>query len=52
MFKDAPSLKLLQLLHSLQASVLFCRFSQFMVLANILAQVVLPTPLGPQNKNA
>jgi hypothetical protein len=23
-----------------------------MVLANILAQVVLPTPLGPQNKNA
>src|SRR5581483_2079362 len=35
-----------------QASPFGCRFSQLMVLARIRAQVVLPTPLGPQNKNA
>ncbi|EPR67987.1 hypothetical protein ADICYQ_3059 [Cyclobacterium qasimii M12-11B] len=39
-------------LHSLHASPLSCLFSQFMVLARILAQVVFPTPLGPQNKKA
>jgi hypothetical protein len=27
-------------------------FKQFIVLAKIRAQVVLPTPLGPQNKYA
>jgi hypothetical protein len=30
----------------------FVLFSQFIVLASILAQVVFPTPRGPQNKNA
>jgi hypothetical protein len=29
-----------------------CRFSQLIVLARMRAQVVLPTPRGPQNKNA
>src|SRR5690349_5372706 len=52
MFKEVPSLKLLQELHSLQASPSGCKFSQLIVLARIRAQVVLPTPLGPQNKNA
>src|SRR5258705_4686243 len=37
---------------TLQASPSFVWFSQLIVLAKILAQVVLPTPLGPQNKNA
>ena len=49
---DAPSLKDLQLWHLSQASPSLVEFSQFIVLARILAQVVLPTPLGPQNKNA
>ena len=40
----------MQLSQSLHASPSFVLFVQFIVLANILAQVVLPTPLGPQNK--
>jgi hypothetical protein len=31
---------------------ILCEFSQLMVLAMIRAQVVLPTPLGPQKRNA
>src|SRR5882672_5615540 len=50
MFNDVPSLKLLQELQVLQASPSACRFSQLIVLARIRAQVVLPTPRGPQNK--
>ena len=38
--------------HSSHASKFSVLLSQLMVLANILAQVVLPTPLGPQNRNA
>jgi hypothetical protein len=45
-------LKELQELHLLQASPSLVGFSQLMVFARILAQVVLPTPLGPQNKKA
>src|SRR4030095_4420777 len=52
MFNDVPSLKEMQELHLLQASPSGVRLSQLIVLAKILAQVVLPTPLGPQNKNA
>lgn len=40
----------MQLWHLSQASPSLVWFSQLMVLANILAQVVFPTPLGPQNK--
>jgi hypothetical protein len=39
-------------LQVLQASPSAVLVSQLMVLAKILAQVVFPTPLGPQNKNA
>src|ERR1700712_4495506 len=49
---DAPSLKETQLGHLLQASPLLVIFSQLIVFARILAQVVFPTPLGPQNKKA
>src|SRR5262250_2927400 len=52
MFSDVPSLKEIQELQTLQASPSAVRFSQLIVLASILAQVVFPTPLGPQNKNA
>src|SRR6185369_11973997 len=52
MFKEVPSLKEMQELHLLQASPSEVLFSQLIVFAKILAQVVLPTPLGPQNKNA
>jgi hypothetical protein len=52
MFNDVPSLKEIQELQTLQASPSAVRFSQLIVLASILAQVVFPTPLGPQNKNA
>src|SRR5436190_5796265 len=52
MFNDVPSLKLLHEWHSLHASPSGCRFSQLIVLARMRAQVVLPTPRGPQNKNA
>ena len=41
----------LQLLHSLHGSTPF-NFSQLTILANILAILVLPVPLGPQNKYA
>src|SRR5436190_641084 len=51
-FKEMPSLKLVQELHVLHASPSGCRFSQLIVFARIRAQVVLPTPRGPQNKNA
>jgi len=36
--------------HVLQGSVSSVMLVQFMVLAKIRAQVVLPTPLGPQNR--
>src|SRR6478736_9544168 len=49
---DALLLKLTHDSHSLQASVSGVKFVQLMVLAKIRAQVVLPTPRGPQNKNA
>src|SRR5215216_6752245 len=52
MFNEVPSLNDLQEWHLLQASPSGVWFSQLIVLANIRAQVVLPTPLGPQNKNA
>src|SRR4029078_4140262 len=51
-FNEVPSLKEIQELHLLQASPSAVLFSQLIVFAKILAQVVLPTPLGPQNKNA
>jgi hypothetical protein len=50
MLYERWSLKETQDSHWLQASNSDVRFSQFIVLANILAQVVLPTPRGPQNK--
>ncbi len=46
------SLKDKQFSHSLHASISSVLLVQLMVLAKILAQVVLPTPLGPQNKKA
>src|SRR2546423_6801675 len=49
---EVPSLNDLQEWQTLHASPSFLGFSQLIVLANILAQVVLPTPRGPQNKNA
>src|SRR6185312_479958 len=49
--KERPSLKLLHESHSLHASISAVRFWQLMVLAKMRAQVVLPTPLCPQNKN-
>src|SRR5687768_16837884 len=52
MFNEVPSSKDLQEWHWLQASPSGVCASQLIVLASILAQVVLPTPLGPQNKNA
>jgi hypothetical protein len=42
----------MQELQTLQASPSAVRFSQLIVFAKILAQVVFPTPLGPQNKKA
>ena len=38
--------------HSLHASPSGVRLEQLIVFANIRAQVVFPTPRGPQNKNA
>src|SRR4051812_26970305 len=52
MFSEVPWSKETQEWHLLQASPSFVIFSQFIVFASIRAQVVLPTPLGPQNKNA
>src|SRR3954468_23198756 len=51
-FSEVPSLKDIHDGHSLQASPSAEGFSQLMVLARIRAQVVLPTPRGPQNKKA
>src|SRR5690348_11490675 len=52
MFREVPSLKATHDEHLLQASPSAVGFSQLMVLANIRAQVVFPTPRGPQNKKA
>src|SRR5678815_3009677 len=51
-FIEDPLLKETQDGQALQASPSGCWFSQLMVLASMRAQVVLPTPRGPQNKNA
>src|SRR6266705_3506804 len=50
--KEALLLKLLHESHTLHASTSAVIFSQLMVLASILALVVFPTPLGPQNRKA
>jgi hypothetical protein len=50
--KVDPVLKDKQELHLSHASPSFPTFSQLIVFARILAQVVLPTPRGPQNKKA
>src|SRR5215213_6572164 len=52
MFMEVPSLNDMQELHWLQASPSGVRCSQLMVFASMRAQVVLPTPRGPQNKKA
>jgi hypothetical protein len=49
---DVPASNDTQLLQVLQASPSGVGLVQLMVLAKILAHVVFPTPLGPQNKNA
>jgi hypothetical protein len=50
--KDAPALKDLQEVQISQASPSGVNESQLMVFANILAQVVFPTPLGPVKRKA
>ena len=50
MLSERPSLKALQLSHSPQASPVEVSEVQFITFAKILAQVVLPTPLGPQKR--
>ena len=50
MLYERCSLKATHDSHSLQASPSAVRFIQLMVLAKIRAQVVLPTPRGPQNR--
>ena len=50
MFSERCSLNDWQLSHSLQASPSAVGFWQLMALAKIRAQVVLPTPRGPQNR--
>src|ERR1700748_2504994 len=52
MFMDVPSLKETQEWQWLQASPSGLTFSQLMVFASIRAQVVLPTPRGPQKRKA
>src|SRR5438067_1801328 len=52
MFMDVPSLNDLHEWQTLHASPSLEGCSQLMVLASIRAQVVFPTPLGPQNKKA
>src|ERR1700694_3815059 len=52
MFMDVPSLKEMQEWHWLQASPSDVGCSQLIVLARMRAQVVLPTPRGPQNRKA
>jgi len=49
MFKEVPLSNEMQELQTLHASPSGVLFSQLIVLAKILAQVVLPTPRGPQN---
>jgi hypothetical protein len=49
---EVPLLKEVQLWHSLHASPSALTFSQLMVFARMRAQVVFPTPRGPQNKKA
>jgi hypothetical protein len=50
--REVPLSNEMQELQTLQASPSGVLLSQFIVFARILAQVVLPTPLGPQNKKA
>jgi len=52
MLKDAFSSNETQELHLLHASIFDVRCSQLIVFARIRAQVVLPTPRGPQNRKA
>jgi hypothetical protein len=52
MFNDCPLLNETHDSQLLQASVVSLINWQFIVFANILAHVVFPTPLGPQNKKA
>ena len=52
MLNELCSLNEVQDSHLLQASVSDLRFKQLIVFARIRAQVVFPTPRGPQNKNA
>src|SRR5450432_1336276 len=52
MLREVPLSNETQELQTLQASPSGDLFSQLIVFARILAQVVLPTPRGPQNKNA
>ena len=47
---DRCSLNALQLSHSLHASPSVVGFKQLIALAKIRAQVVLPTPRGPQKR--
>ena len=49
---EALSAKERHELHSLQGVTLSVVFSQLITLARIRAQVVLPTPLGPQKRKA
>jgi hypothetical protein len=49
---EFPLLKVVQDSQTSQASVAVLMLKQLIVLASILAQVVFPTPLGPQNKKA
>lgn len=52
MFSDRCSLNARQDSHSSHASPFGFGLRQFIVLANILAQVVFPTPRGPQKRYA
>jgi hypothetical protein len=52
MFNELPLSKETQELQTLQASPSEVLFSQLIVFAKILAHVVLPTPRGPQKRNA
>lgn len=52
MLNDADVLNDRHELHLLHASSSSVRCSQFMVFAKMRAQVVFPTPRGPQNRKA
>jgi hypothetical protein len=52
MLNDWPLLNEVQDSQLLHGSVFSPMFKQLIVFAKILAQVVFPTPLGPQNKKA